>query len=114
MEAEPPAVSGSGEQPTPAPEVDATPEVVLPSTRAGRAWMRVVPALAVLVVGIVFVAQNTQQAEVSFFTVSGTVPLAVGLLAAFALGAAAVALLGTIRIHQLRKIIRNRRRTSTG
>lgn len=93
---------------------DAAPMEEIAPTRAERAWMQVVPALVVLVIGIVFVAQNTQHTKVSFFTMSGTVPLAVALLGALALGAAAVALLGTIRIHQLRKVIRSRRRTPKG
>ncbi len=112
MGAEQPKPSLSGAAPVAPSEVDgAAGEEEIPSTRAERAWMRVVPALVVLVIGIVFVAQNTQHAKVSFLTGSGTVPLAVGLLGAFALGGATVAFLGTMRIHELRKIIRGRRRT---
>lgn len=75
------------------------------STRAGRAWLAILPGMVALAVGLVFVFQNTQRARVSFFTASGDVPLAVALFAAFALGAVVVLLLGSIRILQLRKTI---------
>jgi putative membrane protein len=78
----------------------------IPSTRAGRAWVRILPALGVAAVGLVFILQNLHHAKVNFLTVSRSVPVAVALLAAFALGATSVLLLGSIRILQLRKIIR--------
>lgn len=79
-------------------------------TRAAAMWMRVAPAIVVLAIGVVFVAQNTKDAHVRFLILSGTVPLAVALLGALVLGAAIVALVGTIRIHQLRSIIVGKRR----
>jgi uncharacterized integral membrane protein len=72
--------------------------------------MGVLPALVVLAVGLVFVLQNLQHTRVSFFTASGTVPLAVALFAAFALGATVVLLLGSVRIVQLRKALHRKRR----
>jgi uncharacterized integral membrane protein len=78
----------------------------VPSTRASRSWVAVLPGLAVVAIGLVFVVQNLRDARVSFFTATGTIPLAVALIAAFALGALAVLLLGSIRIFQLRKVIR--------
>jgi uncharacterized integral membrane protein len=77
----------------------------VPSTRASRSWVAILPALAVATVALIFILQNMRDARVSFFTASGTIPLAVGLLAAFALGAVSVLLLGSIRILQLRKVI---------
>lgn len=75
------------------------------STRAGRAWVKVLPALLVLAVILVFIFQNSQSAKVSFVTASGRVPLAIALLAAAALGALFVLAIGSIRILQLRKMI---------
>jgi uncharacterized integral membrane protein len=77
----------------------------VPSTRASRGWVGILPGLVVVTLGIVFILQNLPDARVRFFTASGTIPLAVSLLAAFAFGAVAVLLLGSIRILQLRKII---------
>jgi uncharacterized integral membrane protein len=87
----------------PAHERDLRPKVH--STRASRGWVAILPGLVVVAVGLVFILQNLGDARVRFFTASGTIPLAVSLLAAFALGALAVLLLGSIRILQLRKVI---------
>ena len=95
-----------------------TPAPVAPtgvvSTRAGRAWVKVLPALLVLAVILLFIFQNSQSAKVSFVTASGRLPLAIALLAAAALGALFVLALGSIRIFQLRRTIhRSSRRTQT-
>ncbi|MDA8283728.1 MAG: lipopolysaccharide assembly protein LapA domain-containing protein [Actinomycetota bacterium] len=68
--------------------------------------MKVLPALVVLMLIVLFVLQNSQSAKVSFLTASGRLPLAIALLAAVALGALFVLTLGSIRILQLRKLIR--------
>ncbi|MDA8301177.1 MAG: hypothetical protein M0005_06450 [Actinomycetota bacterium] len=71
-----------------------TPAPVAPtgvvSTRAGRAWVEVLPALLILALILVFIFQNSQSAKVSFVTVSGRLPLAIALLAAATLGALVV------------------------
>jgi putative membrane protein len=87
------------------PSFAASPSAI-PSSRAGRAWVQILPALAVVALGLAFILQNLHHANVNFLTFSGSVPVAVALLAAFALGAVSVLLLGSIRILQLRKIIR--------
>jgi uncharacterized integral membrane protein len=98
-----PSPSAAGDDPT---GTLAPSKSAIPSTRAGRAWVHILPALAVVTVGLVFILQNLHHANVHFLTVSGSVPVAVALLAAFALGALSVLLLGSIRILQLRRIIR--------
>src|SRR5438105_26342 len=72
------------------------------SPGAGWIWVRVLPALVLLTVGLVFILQNLHHAQVSFLNLSGSIPVAVALLAAFALGALSVLLLGSIRMLQLR------------
>lgn len=96
-------VTGAANHPGGQRDVAQTPGVA--STRASRAWVKVLPALLVLTVILVFVFQNSQRAKVSFVTASGRLPLAVALLAAVALGALLVLALGSIRILQLRKAI---------
>lgn len=81
----------------------------VPSTRASRAWLKVLPALALLAIILLFVFQNLGSTKVSFVTASGRLPLALALLAAAALGALLVLALGSIRIAQLRKVIRRSR-----
>ena len=81
----------------------------LASTRAGRAWAKLLPALFLLVILLVFVLQNLHRAKVSFLGLSGTLPLAVALLAAAAIGALFVLAVGSVRIVQLRRVIRRER-----
>jgi uncharacterized integral membrane protein len=66
----------------------------------------VLPALVVLAVTVVFILQNRRSAKVSFITASGRLPLGVALLIAAALGALVVLALGSVRIVQLRRLVR--------
>jgi uncharacterized integral membrane protein len=78
----------------------------IPSTRAARTWARILPALFLLALTVVFVLQNPRESKVSFLMFSGHLPLAVALLAAAGLGALVVLALGSIRILQLRALVR--------
>jgi uncharacterized integral membrane protein len=86
-----------------APSAEVTP---VGSTRASRAWIKVLPLLVVLAVFLMFVLQNSRSTKISFATASGRLPVAVALLASAALGALLVLAVGSIRILQLRKVIR--------
>jgi uncharacterized integral membrane protein len=77
----------------------------IPSTRAGRTWIRVLPALVLLTVTVVFVLQNLRPAKVSFITASGRLPIGLALLIAAAFGALVVLALGSVRIIQLRHLV---------
>jgi uncharacterized integral membrane protein len=78
------------------------------STRTSRAWIRLLPALIVLVVILVFVFQNPKDVKISLFTFSGTFPLSVALLGAVILGALMTVALGSLRIFQLRRQVRRK------
>jgi len=78
----------------------------LAPTRASRAWVRVLPSVVVLAIILVFVFQNLPDVKVRFLSLSGTLPLALALLIAAALGGLFVLALGSIRILQLRKAVR--------
>ena len=97
----PPEHAGTATEFQPAPDVP-----TVPTTRASRAWVRIVPSLLLLAVILVFVFQNLRRTRVTFITATGTFPLAVALLVAAALGALLVVALGSVRILQLRKVIR--------
>ena len=86
---------------------EATSSKLSPSTRAGRAWIRVLPGLVLFAITLTFVLQNLRSAKVTFFAASGTLPVALALLAAAALGALLVLVLGSVRIMQLRKLLRH-------
>ncbi len=75
-------------------------------TRVSRAWVHVLPAIAILAVTLLFVLQNLRITTVTFVTASGRLPLGAALVAAAALGGLLVFALGSIRIVQLRKAIR--------
>lgn len=64
------------------------------------------PGLVVLAVILVFVFQNHKDVKVSFFTLSGRLPLSVALLGTAALGALLMLALGSVRIFQLRRQLR--------
>jgi uncharacterized integral membrane protein len=82
----------------------------IPSTRASRAWVRVLPALIVLVILLIFIFQNRQDVRISFFGWSGMLPLAVALLASAALGMLVLLILGSVRMLQLRRQVRRRKK----
>jgi uncharacterized integral membrane protein len=84
----------------------------IPSTRASRAWTRVLPALVLFAAILLFVFQNLRSSKVSFVSLSGTLPLGVALLAAAALGALLVLALGSVRVLQLRKLVHRHQRAA--
>ena len=96
--------------PTPPPTPTPEPKDPLRRSRTGGAWVAVVAAAALLVLLVVFVAQNTDDVHISFLWIDGTAPLAVALLIAAAIGIALTAVVGTLRIWQLRRRVQHDRR----
>lgn len=97
----------------PTPNVTPISEVIL-STRASRAWVRLLPALVVLVVILVFVFQNPKDVKVSILTFSGTLPLSVAILGSVILGVLMTLALGSVRILQLRRQLRRKTKEFEG
>jgi uncharacterized integral membrane protein len=60
----------------------------------------------VLLLLVVFIAQNTQTVDVTFFAWEGTAPLSVTLLVAAVAGLFLAVAAGTLRILQLRRRVR--------
>ncbi len=81
-------------------------ESPLRRSRTSSSWVAVVLLVAVLVVMIVFIVQNTQPVEVSFLGWNGQTPLAVALLIAAAGGMLLATIVGSLRIWQLRRRVR--------
>ncbi|MEP9362678.1 LapA family protein [Nocardioides sp. CN2-186] len=102
---------------TPDPE----PEVVEPTSpapppqdplrhsRTSGAWTSVVVAAVLLVLLIIFIAQNTDDVDISFLFWEGTAPLSVALLIATVGGVLITAAVGTMRIWQLRRRVRKQK-----
>jgi uncharacterized integral membrane protein len=92
--------------PAPAP----APETVSSGGRTAAVWTAVSLGVLVAVALVVFLAQNTRQVEVSFLGFSGSIPVAVALLAAAVFGASVVLVAGTARVTKLRLVARQLRR----
>lgn len=95
----------SAEDGTAAP-ADSTPQTPLP--RAGATWVGLIAAAIVAILLIIVLVQNTHQVEISFLWMSTSTSLALMLLIAAVGGVLITAVLGTARIVQLRRIIRER------
>ena len=78
----------------------------LRSSRTSGTWLAVVSAGVLLVLLIIFIAQNTRDVHVSFLGFDGRTPLAVALLIAAAAGLLIATITGTLRIWQLRRRVR--------
>ncbi len=78
-------------------------------TRTSAAWAGIVVAVLFGVALIDFIAQNTNDVRIEFFSVSGRLPIAVALLAAALAGAVVVLAVGVGRVAQLRFNMRRQR-----
>lgn len=74
-----------------------------PRTRVGGTWVGIILFALVLVVLLVFILQNTQSVEVSYFAAHGHLPLAVAMLLSAVGGVLLAATAGSLRIWQLRR-----------
>ena len=91
------------------PTPPAEPKDPLRRSRTGGAWVAVVAAALLLLLLVVFIAQNTDDVHISFLWWDGTAPLAVALLIAAVIGIALTAVVGTLRIWQLRRRVKHAR-----
>jgi uncharacterized integral membrane protein len=78
----------------------------LRGSRTSGIWIAVVAGGLILVMLIVFIAQNTEPAKIQFLGWEGETPLAVALLIATAAGLFLAAVAGSLRILQLRRRVR--------
>jgi uncharacterized integral membrane protein len=83
-----------------------TNEDPLRGSRTSGFWAATVGLGVLLLLLIVFIAQNTRQTTVSFLAWDGEVPVAVALLIAAAAGLSLALLAGLLRILQLRRRVR--------
>jgi uncharacterized integral membrane protein len=82
----------------------------LRGSRTSGFWAATVGLGVLLLLLIIFIAQNTRQTTVSFLSWDGDVPVAVALLVAAAAGLSLGLLAGVLRILQLRRRVRRDRR----
>jgi uncharacterized integral membrane protein len=79
----------------------------LRGSRASGVWAAVVSLVVLLVLLSVFILQNTQPVEVTYFNWTGEAPLAAALLIAVAAGLLVAVVAGSLRILQLRRRVRH-------
>lgn len=82
----------------------------LRQSRTSQFWAALFGFGIVLVLLIIFIAQNTQRVPVSFLGWTGHPPLAVALLIAVAATILVMAVAGTLRILQLRRRVHQDKR----
>lgn len=75
-----------------------------PFTRLAAAWWALVVGLVILIVLLIFVAQNTESITVHFLAFHWSLPVGVGYLLSAVAGATTTVLVGAARIIQLRKV----------
>jgi uncharacterized integral membrane protein len=81
----------------------------LRGSRTSGFWAATVGLGVLLLLLIIFIAQNTRKTTVSFLAWDGQVPVSVALLIAAAAGLSLALLAGLLRILQLRRRVRRTR-----
>ena len=82
----------------------------LATTRAAAAWFATAVALVLLVLLIILILQNQDVVELHYLGFTGSLPLGTALFIAAVAGAAVVAIVGVVRLTQLRVTARRVRR----
>jgi uncharacterized integral membrane protein len=75
-------------------------------SRTGVLWVGSILSALVLLFLLVFILQNRDPVNISFFAFNGTLPTGVALLLAAIAGILLVAIPGSLRILQLRRVAR--------
>jgi lipopolysaccharide assembly protein A len=97
-------------QTAPQPAVHASHDHKIRHTRLSGTWAAVIAFGIVLLLLLIFILQNQNKVQVSYFGAHGHLPLGVSLLLAAVAGILLVALAGSARIMQLRATARKHRR----
>lgn len=72
-------------------------------TRLSWAWATVIAGLVLGIALVDFLVQNSHSSHIEFFSVSGSIPMSVALLAAALAGAAVAVVIGIARMVQIRR-----------
>lgn len=73
---------------------------------AGATWTALIIGALLLILLLVFILQNQEPAELKLFNLQMTFPIGVGMLIAAIIGALIMAIVGGVRMLQLRKQVR--------
>jgi uncharacterized integral membrane protein len=103
-----PGVGPAEAAPTEAAPTGASTDTNAPprATAAGRVWIGLTVGVVLVVLLIIFIAENSGSVTVSFLGAHGKISLGLAMLAAAVVGAVVTLLVGTTRILQLRREVR--------
>ena len=104
-----PSASGADMPQQPGPGSGAPPAHRVRRTRVGGVWVAAGCFALILSLLLVFILENSQSIQISYFGAHGHLPLGVALLFAAVLGILLAAVPGTWRIIQLRRDARRQR-----
>jgi uncharacterized integral membrane protein len=79
------------------------PESSVKFTRAAALWSALIAGFLILIVLLIFIAQNTESAQFAFLGWHWSLPLGVAILLAAVCGGLLAVAAGTARIFQLRR-----------
>ncbi|MGD9618682.1 MAG: lipopolysaccharide assembly LapA domain-containing protein [Mycolicibacterium sp.] len=79
------------------------PESAVTFTRAAALWVSLVAGFLILIVLLIFIAQNTESTQFEFLGWHWSLPLGVAILAAAVAGGLLTVAVGAVRIFQLRR-----------
>lgn len=100
-------MSSDASEPAPEPEVPPTPAVAAEPesglTRAAAMWTSLIVGFLVLIVLLIFIAQNTASTAFTFLGWHWSLPLGVAILFAAVAGGLITVAVGAVRIFQLRR-----------
>lgn len=97
---------GQAPEPTHPTQPESTTADPLRGSRTSGLWIAVALSGIVLVLLIIFIAQNTDPVSVRFLSWEGETPLAVALLVATVAGLFLATIAGSMRILQLRRRVK--------
>ncbi|WP_139977612.1 LapA family protein [Nocardioides litoris] len=92
--------------PPPPPPTEERHDDPLRGSRISGAYAAVIAAAVLIVLLVIFVFQNTADARIQFLWLDGQFPLAAALLISMVAGMVVVALVGSLRILQLRRRVK--------
>jgi uncharacterized integral membrane protein len=75
-------------------------------TKVSAIWIGLIATAIVLIALLIFIAQNSGSVTVHYFGANARVPLAVALLLSAVAGLLIAAIPGTVRILQLRRVVK--------
>jgi uncharacterized integral membrane protein len=90
------------------------PENAVKFTRAAALWSSLIVGFLILIVLLIFIAQNTDSGTFHFLGWNWTLPLGVAILMAAVLGGLITVLAGAARIVQLRRAAKKNYRAALG